>query len=135
MREISVVLYTALVDVYVHRMKTVVLETSRPGSACAKRISIRISSSVFSSASAAHTTLYLVDHTAINKETHSPILLQLGLQKSELFIVFYSLLSIKDEFHVSTHFQNCESRSHSGQVYSVPTHPTVLDPVGHITMS
>jgi hypothetical protein len=53
MRGISVVLYTASVDVYVHRMKTVALRTSRPGSAYAKRIAIRISSSIFPSASVA----------------------------------------------------------------------------------
>jgi hypothetical protein len=64
MREISVVLYMALVDVYVHRMKTMALETSRPGSAYAKRILIHISSSVFSSASVAPPCLCLVNHTS-----------------------------------------------------------------------
>jgi hypothetical protein len=62
-RGTSVVLYMSLVDVYVHRMKMVVSGIPRPGSASAKRIAIRVSSSVFSFASIAHTYLCLADST------------------------------------------------------------------------
>jgi hypothetical protein len=64
MRGTIVVLYMPLVDVYVHRMKMVVSVISRPGSAYTKRIAIRISSSVSSSAPIAHLVLYLVEHAS-----------------------------------------------------------------------
>jgi hypothetical protein len=64
MRGTIVVLYMALVDVYVHRMKMVASGILRP-SAYAKRISIRVSSSsVSSSVSVPHPCLSLVDHTS-----------------------------------------------------------------------
>jgi hypothetical protein len=89
MRGTIVVLYMTLVGVYVHRMKIVALETSHPGSACAKRNPIRISSCIFSSASAAHPCLCLVYHTWYDKRTHSPLYNNQNTEKRASYCVLF----------------------------------------------